>query len=84
MSDAGFAVPFGTGLQTQQVGRIEGDARTFVTGPAVAQEHQKQWALEDERDRYRSALQQIASADLKRCSAGRLRDIAKKALGETP
>lgn len=33
-------------------------------------------------NRFRSALQRIASADLKRCSAGWLQQIAMEALGE--
>lgn len=32
--------------------------------------------------RFRSALQKIADADLKRCSAGWLQTIAKEALGD--
>ena len=57
------------------------EAAPFI--PPATEDEIAQWALEDERDRYRTALQQIASADLKRCSAGWLRDMAKKVLGET-
>lgn len=37
---------------------------------------------EKEAERYRAALKEIARANLARCSAGSLADIARKALGE--
>lgn len=36
--------------------------------------------VQAERDRYRAALERIANADMKRCSAGWLQQIAEEAL----
>lgn len=70
MSDADFAALYGPGRRAPSCAR---DERPALMPHA--------WQAETDRDRYRAALREIATTDLKRCSAGYLQGIARKALG---